>query len=413
MDNSILYWIWLSQRVRIGPKGQRRLLEQFGSPQALFAAPEAALRRAGLSPALLRTLLDRDLSPARDILERCRQLGIRVLTLGDRDYPTRLRLLEDAPALLYCKGQLPPEDRPVVGLVGSREADDRGLEAALRLGREIAACGGRVATGMARGIDAQGALGALEQGGQVIGVLGGGVDVVYPKENAALFARVPEQGCLVSEYPPGTAPNARNFPVRNRLISALSDGVAVVRAREQSGALITAHRAAEQGRELFAVPGDPADPGSRGCNALLREGALAVESGWDILRHYEYRYPGAVRMQNVKCKTQNEAVVTVRGSVPDAPQASSSCRAGENAAPDDRRDGTLPSVSPKVNVDLSGLSPVQRQILEALSGGPMQLDALIDKTGLPASQVLTQLTLLQIKHTITQRPGKLYELSGG
>ena len=410
MDNSILYWIWLSQRVRIGPRGQRRLLEQFGSPQALFAAPEAELRRAGLSPALLRTLLDRDLNAARDILERCRALDIRILTLGDRDYPTRLRLLEDAPALLYCRGQLPPEDRPVIGLVGSREADDRGLEAALRLGREIAACGGRVATGMARGIDAQGALGALAQGGQVIGVLGCGVDVVYPKENAALFARVPEQGCLISEYPPGTAPNARNFPVRNRLISALSDAVAVVRAREQSGALITARRAAEQGREVFALPGDPADPGSRGCNALLREGALAAESGWDILRHYEYRYPGAVRMQTAKCKMQNEGTGNVRGGVPDAPQASSRCRAGENAAPDDRRDGTLPSATPKAVLDLSRLSPVQRQIAEALSEGPMQLDALIDRLGLPASQVLTQLTLLQVKKIVIQKPGKLYEL---
>ena len=410
MDHDNLYWIWLTQRKGLGAAGQKKLLNSFGTPKDVFAADEEALERAGIAQTVRKSLLDRDLERARAVLKRCAETGVRVLTLGDSDYPTRLRLLEDAPALLYCRGQLPPEDRPAIGLVGSREADDRGLEAALRLGREIAACGGRVATGMARGIDAQGALGALAQGGQVIGVLGCGVDVVYPKENAALFARVPEQGCLISEYPPGTAPNARNFPVRNRLISALSDAVAVVRAREQSGALITARRAAEQGREVFALPGDPADPGSRGCNALLREGALAAESGWDILRHYEYRYPGAVSMQTAKCKMQNEGTGNVRGGVPDAPQASSRCRAGENAAPDDRKDCTLPSATPKAVLDLSRLSPVQRQIAEALSEGPMQLDALIDRLGLPASQVLTQLTLLQVKKIVIQKPGKLYEL---
>ena len=393
MDHNVLYWIWLSRRPRIGAKGQRQLLRQFGSPDALYAADEETLTRAGLSPAVRKALLDKDLEPARAILDRCRNSGVRVLCLAEPDYPSRLLLQEDAPALLYYRGQLPGEERPVVGLVGARDADEAGQRLAFRLGAEIAACGGSVVTGMARGIDARSAEGALAQGGAVIGVLGCGPDLVYPPENAALYARVAEQGCLLSEYSPGTAPNARNFPVRNRLISALSDAVVVVRAAENSGSLITARWAAAQGREVFAVPGDPEDPLCRGCNALLRDGAYAAASGWDVLRRYEFRYPGVVRMQDAKCNMQNEGSgIKDQGSGPV---------------------GDARSAPPKAELDLSNLSPPQRRIVEALSGGPLQLDALIDRTGLPAAQVLPQLTLLQIKHTITQRPGKLYELSGG
>ena len=393
MDNNLLYWIWLSRRPRIGAKGQRQLLRLFGSPEAIYAADRETLARVGVVPAQQRSLLDKDLGFARAVLERCRETGVGAVTLADRDYPSRLRLQEDAPALLYFRGRLPGEDRPIIGLVGSREADARGLELARRLGREIAACGGSVCTGMAKGIDAQSAEGALDCGGAVLGVLGCGPDQVYPRENAALFARVAERGCLLSEYPPGAAPNARNFPVRNRLISALSDGVAVVRAAEHSGSLITARWAAAQGRDVYAVPGDPEYPLCRGCNALLRDGALAAASGWDLLRRYEFRYPGAVRMQNAECSMQNEG-----SGIKDQ---------GSGLVGDD------PSAPPKAEIDLSNLSPAQRQIAQALSGGPMQLDALIDRLGLPAAQVLPQLTLLQIKHIITQKPGKLYELSGG
>ncbi len=241
---------------------------------------------------------------------------------------------------------------------------------------------------MARGVDAFAARGALEQGGPVVGVLGCGADVVYPPENAGLFAQVAEQGCLISEYPPGVQPNARHFPARNRIISGLSDGVVVVQASERSGALITARWAAEQGRDVFAVPGPAGEPLSRGCNQLLRDGAALAETGWDVLREYEFRYPGAVRMQNAKRKTQNEA------------------------SPVGAATGRPPEVH-AAELELSALAPVQRQIAEALLNGPLQLDALIDKTGLPAAQILPQLTVLQIKKILSQQPGKIYKLSGG
>lgn len=401
MDNQLLYWIWLSQRNGLGAVGLRQLLDDFGAPASLYAAKTEALARAAVSPAVRETLLDKNLRPAQAVAARCRALGIAVLTLRQEVYPEALRQVSDAPLVLYCSGQLPPMgSRPWIGVVGARRADRRGLSMARLLGREISACGGVVVTGMAKGVDAEAAWGALDQGCPVVGVLGGGTDVVYPRENAELFERVRACGCLLSEYPPGTSPNARHFPARNRIISALSDGVVVVQAAEQSGALITARWAADQGRDVFAVPGPAGEALSRGCNQLLRDGAILAENGWDVMREYEYRYPGAVRMQSAKCKMQNEA--SSAGAVIGRPH--------EAHAADTETAIGAHSVRPPLPDDLT---PIQRQIAEALQDGPLQLDALIDKTGQPAARVLPQLTLLQIKKLISQKPGKTYELSGG
>ena len=288
---------------------------------------------------------------------------------------------------------------------------------ARRLGREISACGGVVVTGMAKGVDAEAAWGALEQGCPVVGVLGGGVDVVYPRENAELFDRVLARGCLLSEYPPGTGPNARHFPARNRIISALSDGVVVVQAAEQSGALITARWAADQGRDVFAVPGPAGEALSRGCNQLLRDGAILAENGWDVMREYEFRYPKTVvraicpppaategnRQQATgNRERENNTVGAAIGRPPEASAADTESSVGAVI-------GRLHEAQ-EAELDLSALTPVQRQIAEALMDGPLQLDSLIEKTGLPASQILPQLTVLQIKKLITQKPGKIYEI---
>ena len=394
MNEQVLYWIWLSTRPRLGAKGLRGLLESFGRPDALFAADAEALKRAGIAPGLRTALLDKDLKPAQAILQACERLAITVLTPDGAGYPAAMRQMADAPAVLYCRGKLPASGlQPWIGLVGARQADARGLTLASRFGAQIAVHGGVVVTGMAKGIDAAAAQGALQQGYPVVGVLGCGVDVVYPAENAALFQQVTEQGCLLLEYPPGTAPNARHFPARNRIISALSDGIVVIQAAEGSGALITAHWAAEQGRDVFSVPGPAGDPLSRGCNQLLRDGALLAESGSDVMQEYLFRYPSALniqkaefRMRNAECRIQNEASAHA-GAVMDRPP--------EAATP---------------KIDLSALNDVQRAIVTALQDGPLQLDALIDRTGLSAAQVLQQLTVLQIKKILSQEPGKIYKL---
>ena len=398
----IAHWIWLAGRPGLGPVNQRIVLELFGSAEAVYAAGRDALLRAGLSAAAADSLSDKELGPAESVACRCAETGIRVLTLADEDYPAPLRAVSDAPTVLYLKGRLPAMgSAPVIGLVGSRDADSRGLSMARQLGWQIAGCGGIVVTGMARGIDAWSAHGALDCGGAVIGVLGCGVDVVYPKQEAALFARVAEQGCLISEYLPGTAPNARHFPARNRIISALSDGVPVIQAREKSGALITARWAADQGRDVFAVPGPAGEALSRGCNGLLRDGAILAENGWDIMSEYEYRYPGAVR----------EFHGRPNPPAPEKEPARTGDVRSRNAAPPEKRASAEASVPPRREPpDLSALTPIQRSVAEALQSGPMQLDALLDRLDLPAAAVLPQLTLLQIKHVIFCHPGKIYSL---
>lgn len=391
-------WIWLAARPGLGPVKLRELLERFGSPRELFAADEAALERMGLNERTRRALADKDLRRAHAILQDCNIRQITVLTLGDEAYPSALRQTADAPLVLYCRGRLPAGPGPRIGVVGARQADERGLTAARRISREIAGCGGVVVTGMAKGVDAEAARGALEAGGAVVGVLGGGVDVVYPAENAALFARVEEQGCLLSEYPPGTTPNARHFPARNRIISALSDGVVVVQAAEHSGALITARWAADQGRDVFSVPGPAGDALCRGSNQLLRDGAILAECGWDVMREYLYRYPGAVREYHCE---QVPVLPAPPAEQPAGRQAAPKVKAP--AAPDKPAERPAPKPLP------AELTPLQRRVLDALEAGPLQLDALIGRLDLPAAQVLPQLTLLQIKGLITQKPGKIYE----
>lgn len=405
----IVHWIWLTGLPRLGPVRQRKLLEQFGSAEAVYAADEAALRRAGLSEAAVQAVLRRDLTGAERILQACEAGGIRVLTWKDSDYPEPLRAAEDAPLVLYLRGSLPDlGKRPCVGLVGAREADERGLALARQLGWQIAGCGGIVVTGMARGVDAWAASGALDFGGPVVGVLGCGADVVYPKEEAALFAQTVAQGCVISEYPPGTAPNAKHFPARNRIISALSDAVAVVQAAEQSGALITARCAADQGRDVFAVPGPAGDPRSRGCSQLLRQGALLAECGWDIVSEYEYRYPGSVREYHGRPWVRRD-----RGPGPSSPSvpagALSAGTAPAAAAPGPAAGANQPPVRPQVRTE--GLSEIQLRIVQTLQAGPLQLDALIDRLGLPAARILPELTLLQIRGVLRQKPGRVFELA--
>ena len=393
----ILHWIWLAERPNLGAVRAGTLLARFGTAEAIYQTSDEDLARAGVSAAVRRSLSDRDLAGAEAIYTACRTAGIRVLIPGDGEYPERLRQLSDAPVVLYAVGRMPdPEKAPCIGLVGARRADARGLTLARRLGWQIAGCGGTVVTGMALGIDGEGALGALDRGGPVIGVLGCGVDVVYPKKNAAIFARVAESGCLISEYPPGAAPISGRFPARNRIISALSDGVVVVQASADSGALITARWAADQGRDVFAVPGPAGDPLSRGCNDLLRSGALLAECGWDVLREYEYRYPAAVREYHGRPPAE-----AASAAEPPAP-AKLARQPKQSAQP-----ASEPSAPAR---DWSGLPEPQRRIAESLSNGPLQLDALIDRTGLPAAQVLSQLTLLELRGVVRREPGKIYTL---
>ena len=250
-----VYWIWFAQLRGISLWTKRQLLETFQDPEELYLAEEKALH--GFPQEVVDALQEKDLTESWQIHSRCAQKGIGILTYGDAAYPEALRNIEDPPMVLYFKGKLPNwKSQPVIGVVGTRKASPYGLQTAHLLGGQIAMCGGLVVSGVATGIDAHAMEGALDAGKSAVGVLGGGVDVVYPASNRELYRRTEENGCLISEYPPGSRPYPGNFLQRNRIISGVSSGLLVVEAPVKSGALNTARHAFSQGRDLFVAPGN-------------------------------------------------------------------------------------------------------------------------------------------------------------
>ncbi|MBE0596865.1 MAG: DNA-protecting protein DprA [Desulfuromonadales bacterium] len=275
-------WLRLQLTPGLGRRRLLRLLEAFGSAEAILAAnPDAWRRRAGLEPALAMQVpnaSDPQLEQARGDLER---LGAVLVPFTDPAFPPLLRTIPDPPALLYRRGELPTGE--ALAVVGSRRASETGRRLTFDLCTELAGREIVVVSGLARGIDTCAHRGALEGGGRSIGVLGCGIDQIYPPENAPLFDRLLESGAIISEYPPGTPPLPGHFPGRNRIISGLCRGVLIVEAAAGSGSLITAEFALEQGREVFAVPGAVSSPVSGGVNQLLKDGAHLVTTAADIL----------------------------------------------------------------------------------------------------------------------------------
>jgi DNA processing protein len=276
-DAEKLAWLRLIRTDNVGPITFRRLLERFGSAaRALDALPDLA-RRGGRA----QGLKPRAKAEAEAEIEAVRACGARLLAWGEPDYPPLLAHIEDAPPLLSVLGHAGLLNKKAIAVVGARNASINGCRFAERLARDCGQGGLLVVSGMARGIDAAAHKGGLATG--TLAVLGGGIDVIYPKENADLYRQIVGEGVLVSEVAPGTQPQARHFPRRNRLISGVSRGVVVVEASPRSGSLITARMALEQGRDVFAVPGAAMDPRARGTNHLIRQGAILTESAEDVL----------------------------------------------------------------------------------------------------------------------------------
>ena len=288
MNREDVLWFWLSGIPGIGPMTVHALLDVFGSPSELFSASEKALAETGLlKPELLRVLL---LSRRETVLQKSyddmQRKDIRFFSFASPEYPEILRQIYDPPVALYVKGSLPSKDELLVAAVGGRRCSASGRAAAHSICRGIAFSGISVISGMARGIDSAAHRGCLDGFGRTYAVLGCGVDLCYPRENIDLCRQIIQSGGLLSEFPPGTPPRPWRFPVRNRLIAALSQAILIVEARRQSGSLITAERGLEMGREIFAVPGRINDPLCEGCNLLIRDGARLVMSHEDILDYF-------------------------------------------------------------------------------------------------------------------------------
>lgn len=390
------YWVWLSSVAGMGPGNVRRLLERFESPDQVFFAQREEFEALGwLSAGAINALCAKKLYQAVEIIDRCAAHGWQILTVRDAAYPERLRNIYDPPVVLYVRGGLPYLDgEAVVGVVGTRNCTPYGLKAAERMGYELAKSGCVVTTGLARGIDTAAAKGALRGGGKVIGVLGCGLDVVYPAENDRLYDDVAAVGALITEYPPGTEPSGRHFPARNRIISGIALGITVIEAPEKSGSIITANHALEQGRDVFVVPGNIDSPASAGSNALLREGAIAVMSGYDIAREYEAGFDRRINVTDRGTDVPVEPAETV--SPFPAAQVE---KQTEERKPDAQ---AQPAQEP---VDLS---PEEQAVYDVLAGGKLHVDEIMARCGVEPGAALSALTMLEISGVIRQEPGKFF-----
>jgi DNA processing protein len=361
-----LYWIWLNNVPGIGARRFYKLVEYYGSPELLFYATDEDLQTAvkilgdKTFAALREFRRDEELEKARKIMELPE---LSIITLLSPQYPPLLKSIYDPPPVLYCKGKPLRSDQPAIAIVGSRHSSEYGRRAARKISCDLARSGVTIVSGMARGIDTMAHKGTLDtETGYTIAVLGGGVDYVYPAENASLYHLILDHGTVVSEYPPGTTPVPGNFPARNRIVSGLSCGILVIEAGVKSGALITVDCALEQGREVYALPGNISSPYSQGTNKLLKDGAKMVTSAEDILEDIRSTF---------SLETQ---------SLPISPRS--------QAAP--------------------VLDFFETLVYNALQDEDKGLEELIQITKMPPGQLNGVLTLMEIKGIIKQLPGKIF-----
>ena len=358
-ERELRSWFRVS-RLELSPRASAALIERFGGPQAVFDASEAELQTV---EHLTEKGRDKVLGPVPAAVERdlsvVDDMDVKLIPITSDSYPENLREIYDPPVVLYVKGEIVESDKMAIAIVGSRRASVYGRAVSERIARDLSARGLTVVSGGARGIDTAAHKGTLAAGGRTIAFLGCGIDVNYPAENKKLFESIAESGAVVSEFPLGSAPEPWRFPPRNRLISGVSLGVLVCQSPEASGALITAGCAAEQGKEVYAVPGNVDDERNVGCHKLIKDGAKLVESADDILAEHGLM------------------------------------EGGEDLA----RQIALP---------IESLDGDEHKIASLLSLEPMPMDEIIEKSGLPAPTASGTLTILEMKNIVRRVPGNAY-----
>ncbi len=370
--NDLLPWLTLKNVSGIGNLLFYRLVDHFGSPQRVLNASVTSLQAMpGVSSRLAAAILagGRDSDGARRDIDRCRQKGFHIITQHDPRYPALLLHIPDPPPVLYCHGEL-IGSACHIAMVGSRKATSYGLSSARKLSRGLAVRGITVVSGMARGIDSAAHNGALAGGGPTIAVLGSGLDRIYPAENRKLFNRIADNGAVISEFPLDAGPEAHHFPQRNRIISGMSLGTVVVEAAKRSGSLITARLAAEQGHEVFAVPGSIQAATARGTHQLIKQGAVLVETAEDIIKEVAPQ----IGLQEISTQTVDK---------------------GKGGA-----------------VASSSLSVTERKIWDAIGPYPMHIDELARRCAQNMASLTAALCQLEIKGAVNQEPGKFFVRNG-
>jgi DNA processing protein len=356
----------LNMTEHVGPVRVRQLLEFFGEPTSILKASKAHLLKVhgiGEDTAEAIAAWEKNIDLGAE-LKRIQEFGCRIVVQTDEEYPELLRQIYDPPMVLYVKGQITPKDKNAVAMVGSRQTTHYGLEAARKLAYQLAYVGVTVVSGGARGIDTTAHQGALSAKGRTIAVLGTGINIIFPAENADLFERIAANGAVITQFPFNRAADKQSFPIRNRIVAGMTLGTVVVEAHLTSGALITSNFAVEYGRQVFAVPGRIDSPRSKGCHELIKKGAKLCEGAEDILSEFEYLFPATNR--------------------PPAPNES----------------GVLPAIE---------LSDTEQKVYDTLKAEEeTSIDEVIRHSGLPSSTVSVALLSLEMKRLIKQLPGKLF-----
>lgn len=437
--SDLKYSVWLSTRALPGTRAVCRIIEHFRyDAEAIYNADKSDyLGIDGISEKFAENLSDKNTEEADKIIDFCTTQNVGILAFDNKFYPKRLLRLPDFPVLLYYKGSLPDiDDEVCIAAVGTRRYTEYGEKNAYVISRDLARAGAIVVSGAAAGIDSFCHRGCLDVMGHTIGVLGCGIDVVYPKSNRELIHEISLHGTLMTEYPPGTAPAGYNFPKRNRIISGLCLGTLVIEAGEGSGALITARTALSQGRDLFALPGNIGEMNSLGTNELIKSGARMVTGAYDILSEYELLFPHKIQTEKIlrPMRTLNIASEPARrvasGNYPtyasgtksaegtvdnthdkaDAPQRADAKKEKsgrkKKKVNENKDDGPKDAASAvPVNVELS---EGERAVFSVIPDeGSITTDEIV-RSGIPVSEVLMSLTTLEIKGVIKALPGGAY-----
>lgn len=433
-----LFEIWFALRCGVQNREFRPLLETYGTPYDLYKAEESELESLPCSQGLKAKLADKSLGEATRIMEFCREKGVGILFWQDDDYPVSLRPLRDPPVLLYYKGKLPDLTKKLcISVVGTRSMSEYGKRVAYKLGYELGAAGTVVVSGMALGNDGVAAAGAILSGGSTVAVLGSGIDVPYPREHGKLFAEIMTHGAVMTEFAPGTPPEGRNFPIRNRIISGLSQATVVVEGDLKSGALITARTAILQGRDIYAFPGNVGETNSAGTNQLISDGAAMVLSARDLLENYTFLYGDMLdtsKLNHAETRSHIDEAglerlgVCVRTEKPkeelppspvtpaprkphrDTPAHSERGRAPRQPAPPRAPvpPASVPARGDASDRALKSLTESQRKIFEAL---PLDHAVAIDyftREGYTVGEIMAAMTVLEIKGLTVTLPGGLY-----
>lgn len=439
-------WIWLAQKCGVASQEMISVVEKLGAIKDVYLADYETYLENGISERLAEKLSDKSLDEAYDIIKRCSEIGAGILCYADENYPKSLRSLKDPPAVLYYTGKLPdPNKRLCIATVGTRKMSEYGMRSAYKIAYEIAAAGAVVVSGMALGIDAVCASAAIEAKGSTVAVLGCGIDVVYPKQHEKLSMAIRNHGAIITEYPPSTEPRGFHFPIRNRIISGLSQGTVVIDADLQSGSMITAKTAILQGRDIYAVPCN-IDSEKSGTNELIRDGAQAVVCGNDVIKNYTYAFKDTLDMQRLKNAEQRsefdpavlEGLSVRAGGAKPASEGRSafaekekaeavlvgktekktSARKTEDKDARSHRSADVPvqvektaekqDGGDKSRAALESLSEKHRRVFDEMPlDQAITVDYLI-KAGFRPVEVIAALTVLEVKGLVASLPGALY-----